>query len=364
MKIKTNLITTFVVLLVLFGTILVSMAQDELEEFIIKATATDGGYIKPSGDVYVVGGESQTFDMFSDKGYKLANVLVDDKPMGPENPYTFKDVQSDHTIHAVFEPSGSTFIIKATASDGGKITPSGDVEVAQGSDKTFWIAPKKGYSIKDVLVDGESIGPKEEYTFKDIQSDHTIHADFEVGEFFIIKANASSGGIIKPSGDVRVEPGADQTFWMFPDQDCILVNVFVDGKPVGPVATYTFTKVSSNHTIYADFILPATIDIEPDTLNLKSQGKWITCYIGLPEGYPVEGIADSILLEDRFMVEHSEVQDGILMVKFNRQEVIDYIEDTGFELPTDLTLTVIGKVMINLLYFGGSDTIRVIDQGK
>ncbi|MCK4435140.1 hypothetical protein KAU92_06580, partial [Candidatus Bathyarchaeota archaeon] len=33
--------------------------------------------------------------------------------------------------------------------------------------------------------------------------------------------------------------------------------------------------------------ISATVDIEPNTLNLKSEGEWITCYIELPEGYNV-----------------------------------------------------------------------------
>jgi len=36
--------------------------------------------------------------------------------------------------------------------------------------------------------------------------------------------------------------------------------------------------------------LSATVDLDPDTLNLESKGKWITCYIELPEGY---GIGDN-----------------------------------------------------------------------
>ncbi|MEW5995324.1 MAG: glycoside hydrolase family 16 protein [Candidatus Zixiibacteriota bacterium] len=31
-------------------------------------------------------------------------------------------------------------------------------------------------------------------------------------------------------------------------------------------------------------VVPATVDIDPDTLNLKSQGRWITAYIELPAG--------------------------------------------------------------------------------
>lgn len=78
----------------------------------------------------------------------------------------------------------------------------------------------------------------------------------------------------------------------------------------------------------------ATIDIDPDTLNLRSMGKWITCYIELPEGYNVSDTdVTSVMLNDTVPVypkthaigDYDE--DGIpdLMVKFGRAEVIDYI---------------------------------------
>ena len=34
-------------------------------------------------------------------------------------------------------------------------------------------------------------------------------------------------------------------------------------------------------------IIPATIDFDPDTLNLGSNGKWVTVYIELLTGYDV-----------------------------------------------------------------------------
>ena len=102
--------------------------------------------------------------------------------------------------------------------------------------------------------------------------------------------------------------------------------------------------------------LPAIIDIDPDTLNLKSKGKWITCYVELPEGYDVSDIdVDSILLEGLFMVQKSDVQGETLMVKFNRKEIVDYI---GL-IPSDsVTLGLVGQ-LVNGTAFGGEDTIRL-----
>ncbi len=68
--------------------------------------------------------------------------------------------------------------ITATASAGGSISPSGTVNVNQGKDRTFTITPDEGYFIKDVTVDGKSVGTVRKYKFENVTEDHEIHAEF------------------------------------------------------------------------------------------------------------------------------------------------------------------------------------------
>jgi len=68
--------------------------------------------------------------------------------------------------------------ITASAGPHGSISPSGDVIVNQGSDKSFTITPDAGYKIADVLIDGSSIGAENSYTFNNVTEDHTISATF------------------------------------------------------------------------------------------------------------------------------------------------------------------------------------------
>ena len=68
--------------------------------------------------------------------------------------------------------------IDATADEHGKIDPAGTITVPKGESKTFTITPDSGYYIKDVLVDGKSVGAVSTYTFKEVVADHTIHAAF------------------------------------------------------------------------------------------------------------------------------------------------------------------------------------------
>ena len=70
------------------------------------------------------------------------------------------------------------YTITATAGEGGSITPNGDVSVKEGASQTFAVAADNGYEIADVLVDGNSVGAVETYTFDEVKANHTISASF------------------------------------------------------------------------------------------------------------------------------------------------------------------------------------------
>lgn len=68
--------------------------------------------------------------------------------------------------------------ITATADEHGTIDPAGTVTVPKGESNTFTITPDSGYCIKDVLVDGKSVGAVTEYKFENVTEAHKIHATF------------------------------------------------------------------------------------------------------------------------------------------------------------------------------------------
>ena len=75
-------------------------------------------------------------------------------------------------------PPGYT--ITVTAGKGGKVSPHGLVTVEEGKSQTFTITPDDGYEIREVKVDGKSIGAVESYTFDNVTGDHTIYAIFQL----------------------------------------------------------------------------------------------------------------------------------------------------------------------------------------
>ena len=84
-------------------------------------------------------------------------------------------------IYAVWEDIPVTnYTINATAGANGTISPSGEVTVAEGEDKTFTITANSGYHIKDVKVNGSSVGAVPTYTFNDVAANATITVEFEI----------------------------------------------------------------------------------------------------------------------------------------------------------------------------------------
>ena len=72
--------------------------------------------------------------------------------------------------------------ITFNAGNGGAISPSGTQKYDKGSNVQVFITPHINYKIKDVTVNGISVGPVSSYTLRDVQMNITVNAEFvEVG---------------------------------------------------------------------------------------------------------------------------------------------------------------------------------------
>ena len=114
----------------------------------------------------------------------------------------------------------------------------------------------------------------------------------------------------------------------------------------------------------AEPAIEAEIDINPDTLNLKSKGKWISCHIWLPEEHDVADVnAYSVFLEDEIGAEWiwADEQEQVLMAKFSRAALQEMLAE--LETPTQVELLVTGE-LVDGTRFEGTDVIKVIDKGK
>ena len=123
-------------------------------------------------------------------------------------------------------------------------------------------------------------------------------------------------------------------------------------------------------------IMPVAVDVDPDTLSLRSKEQWITAYIQLPEGYNAVDINATTLLlngtisavlepkygfvtnSSEYLVDHNG--DGIFerMVKFNRTAVESYVYQTQGIKYGNVALTITGK-LFDGTRLEGTDMISV-----
>jgi len=151
-------------------------------------------------------------------------------------------------------PVPGTFSITASAGAGGTINPTGYKGVVSGGTQAYAITPNTNYHVVDVLVDNISVGPVTTYSFSNVTADHTIVAAFALNTSGVT-SSAGSGGTISPLGNVPIIFGNSQTFTITPNVNYHVADVLVDAVSVGPITNYTFSNVTTGHTIAATFAI-------------------------------------------------------------------------------------------------------------
>lgn len=70
------------------------------------------------------------------------------------------------------------FAIAATAGEHGQVMPAGYLVVPIHCDTTFRFVPETGYTVDQILVDGVNQGQSLEYTFTNVEENHTLAVSF------------------------------------------------------------------------------------------------------------------------------------------------------------------------------------------
>jgi len=223
-----------------------------IDVFTITASAGAQGSIDPSGSVAVEYGSDQGFTISPATDYHVDSLVVDGTPVAPATSYTFTNVTADHAIHATF--AFNDFIILATAGSHGSISPGGTVGVSLGASQGFTITPDTGYHVDSLHVDEAPVAPDTSYTFTNLAANHTIHVTFALNIYTIV-ASAGAHGSIDPSGSLPVSHGSDLGFTLAPDIGYHVDSLYVDGVPVTPASSHSFTNVTANHTLHATFAI-------------------------------------------------------------------------------------------------------------
>jgi len=238
---------------------------------VIYASSGENGNIFPAGDVMVKDLSSEFFKFTPDNGYRIKDVLIDNISIGSKSSYYFRNINKDHTIQVFFKPINP--IVKVISNDNGTINPSGDVQVIEGNSISFKITPDEGHWIKDITIDGASIGNVSSHTVQSVYESFTIAAYFEPLPQYTITVATSEGGKISPSQKQFVTHGDSIDFKIIPENEYEILNIGIDGILKNPVSTYSFVSVDQNHSITASFIAKPVLYIaESDNGTISPTG--------------------------------------------------------------------------------------------
>jgi hypothetical protein len=223
-----------------------------INTYTILAGAGSNGAINPSGAVSATYGSNKRFTFAPGTGYHVDTLLVDGIKVDSLAGYTFVNVTADHAINVKF--AINSYTISATAGANGSINPTGTVTLNFGGTQRFTYSVITGYHVDTVRVDGIKIDSLAGYTFASVSANHTIDVTFAINTY-TITATAGPHGSIAPSGGVTVTYGAGRAFTWTPVTGYHVDSVLVDGATVDSLTGYTFSNVTTDHSISVKFAI-------------------------------------------------------------------------------------------------------------
>ena len=210
--------------------VFVCASWEEIATKEITVGATENGKITCDKSNIVTYFDERVYTITPDYGYKIKDVKVDGVSVGAVETYTFKNVTENCTITAEFEVITNEIAVGAT--ENGKITCTGSTSPTYFDTITYIITPDEGYIIKDVKVDGVSVGAVENYTFKNVTENHVISAEFEIVNNKIVVTTEGKGRVNCNQTLDSVAYGDGRTLTITPEDGWKVLSVYVNGARV------------------------------------------------------------------------------------------------------------------------------------
>ncbi len=114
----------------------------------------------------------------------FTNLVIGNVLVTQSNHLTYFKIDTNTAYNIFFNTEGNLYNITATAQANGRLSPSGILPTPEGMKRVVNIIPNTGYKIKNVFVDGVSVGRVQHYLFDNVNAAHTISAEFESGADF------------------------------------------------------------------------------------------------------------------------------------------------------------------------------------
>ncbi len=187
--------------------------------------------------------------------------------------YAHYECSAGHSTNVLFnEWEGNTWFpgifddsltVHVSCTTGGTYWMSGSSTVEYGDKRTIAFYPAPGYVLTDVVINGVSYGAENVLNLT-IKKDTTVRATFAKAylttPYTLLGAVQGNGTVTAKKNNALTDAEKisanyyDTVTYSFnPDDNYVVSDVLIDGKSVGAVSTYTFTKLNAAHTVEVIF---------------------------------------------------------------------------------------------------------------
>lgn len=200
--------------------------------------------------------------------------------------------------------TGIYYTIDAIANEGGSISPTGANKVLSGTSVTYTMTPNRGYEIANIEIDGKILDSKNlAYTFKNIDTNHSIKVTFTKKEVMLPKPDISISNTVPTITAPNLQDSLDT---LLTEEDKLLISEGKDvhiALSVNTISTID-KKVKSlieeqlqHHNIKSALYLDIQLSkvIEGRNSNITNTPNTLTFTMNIPNEYKKAGRVFSIL---------------------------------------------------------------------
>lgn len=209
-------------------------------------TVTGGGIVNYGG--------SMTLTAAAKDGYQFDGWVENGVIVNKNSKMQLNNITEPRYFTAMFSQNRFGISLACMPVNTGSV--SGQGFYAAGSNAKITAAPIAGYRFAGWTENGKVISADRECMINKISRDMCLTAVFEKEQaktYTIMAKTSSSGGTITPTGKNTVTEGTGAVYLISPKSGYAIENVYVDGKPVGAVASYSFVDIKGDHDISVDF---------------------------------------------------------------------------------------------------------------
>ena len=197
-------------------------------------------------------GENLTLEAAAREGYQFDGWMENGEIISRDYKLQLNNITGSRDFVAVFSQGQFSLTLSASPVEAGAVSGQGTYN--KGSNVKIIATPVSGYRFTGWTENGNVVNTNQTAYVENLSRNMELVANFEAKIYTINAGVSSLNGTISPEGKSTVQEGGEIQYTITPKGGYTVKAVYVDGKSVGAVGSYSFTDVRGNHNISVDFV--------------------------------------------------------------------------------------------------------------